>query len=126
MHHAWTGTWPANRTPQLDSMKMDGKTAYESVYLKPSATYSAQVWVQDPETDKVQYRWEILREGTSFPYGGNGERKPETISTKFQNERSPQIRFSSPATEGAYRLFVYAYDGHGHWATANIPFYVKP
>ena len=126
MHQAWTGKWPSNRTPRLDSMKIDGKTAYASVYMKPSTNYGAQVWVQDPEKDKLEYRWEILREGTSFPYGGNGERRPEKIATKFQNGESPAIRFTSPAMEGAYRLFVYAYDGRGHWATANIPFFVKP
>jgi hypothetical protein len=126
MHHAWTGKWPANRTPSLDSVKLDGKTAYQSVYLKPSSMYGAQVWVQDPDNDKIKYRWEILREGTSFPYGGNGERKGEAVATKFQNDKSPKITFAAPTGEGAYRLFVYAYDGRGHWATANIPFYVQP
>lgn len=126
MFHAWTGQWPSNRTPFLDSMKVDGKTAYGNVYLRPSTSYSAQVWVRDPEKDRLEYRWEILREGTSFPYGGNGEKRPDKILTQFLDVQSSSIRFISPAKEGAYRLFFYAYDGRGHWATANVPFYVNP
>ena len=126
MHYAWTGGWPSNRAPYLDSMKVNGKTAYENVFLQASSMYSAQVWVKDLERDKIQYRWEILKEGTSFPYGGNGEENPGSIGTTFRGAQSSRIRFRSPPVEGAYRLFVYAYDGMGHWATANIPFFVKP
>jgi hypothetical protein len=32
----------------------------------------------------------------------------------------------APAKSGAYRLFVYALDGKGHAAHANIPFFVDP
>jgi hypothetical protein len=37
-----------------------------------------------------------------------------------------KISFKAPEKEGAYRLFVYGYDGNGNWATANVPFYVQP
>ena len=33
--------------------------------------------------------------------------------------------FKAPVKTGAYRFFVYAYDGNGNVATANIPFYVR-
>jgi hypothetical protein len=67
MHYKWTGRWPANRVPRLDSIKVDGKTAYQNVYLKPAQTYTAQVWVSDPDGDALAYKWEILPEGSSFP-----------------------------------------------------------
>jgi hypothetical protein len=35
-----------------------------------------------------------------------------------------EVQIQSPLKPGAYRLFVYAHDGHGRGAYANIPFYV--
>jgi hypothetical protein len=125
MHYEWTGRWPQNRTPRLDSATLDGKTAYKDNSLQKNGSYTAQVWATDPDGDTLQYKWEILEEGTSFPYGGNGEQRPPAISGRIDNYQKPVITFRSPDKAGAYRLFVYVYDGKGHWATANIPFYVK-
>lgn len=125
MYYEWTGQWPTNRTPHLDSMKIGDHTAYDNVYLKKNESYTAQVWVTDADKDSIQYNWEIMQEGAAFPYGGNGEKKPPAIPHLINETSKPQITFRSPEAEGAYRLFVYAYDGNGHWATANIPFYVQ-
>ena len=125
MHYEWTGKWPQNRTPSLDSLKIGHHTAYSNIYLQPSQSYTAQVWVTEPDNDKIEYKWEILPEGSNFPYGGNGEKKPAAVSGLVSEPNKPQISFKSPDKEGSYRLFVYAYDGKGHWATANVPFYVK-
>ncbi|MEJ7766437.1 MAG: glycoside hydrolase family 2 TIM barrel-domain containing protein [Chitinophagaceae bacterium] len=126
MHYGWTGSWPHNRTPRLDSIKIGMLGAYDNVKLSPGQNYHAQLWVSDTEKDSIRYNWEILPEGTSFPYGGNGEKKPPVVQGLVAEPNKSQIRFLSPDREGAYRLFAYAYDGNGHWATANIPFYVKP
>lgn len=126
MHYEWTSKWPQNRTPRLDSLKIGSLTAYDNIYLQIGKTYKAQVWVTDQDKDSIRYNWEILPEGARFPYGGNGERKPPSVPGLINESDKPKITFSSPSKEGAYRLFVYAYDSQGHWATANIPFYVKP
>lgn len=126
MHYEWTGKWPDNRTPQLDSIKIGTLGAYDHVYLQAGQKYQAQVWVSDRDKDSMRYNWEILPEGTSFPYGGNGERKPLFVPGLITETTKSHISFLSPNKEGAYRLFSYAYDGKGHWATANIPFYVNP
>ena len=34
MHRLWQGNWPANRSPQLDGIWLDRKTAYQNVRLK--------------------------------------------------------------------------------------------
>lgn len=126
MHYAWTGKWPSNRSPRLDSAKLGSLTAYESVYLPKNGTHEAQVWATDPDGDEFQYVWEILREGTHFPYGGGGEKRPQSVQGLIAENGKKAIRFKSPQEEGPYRLFVYVYDEQGHWATANIPFYVQP
>lgn len=124
MHYVWTDKWPSNRSPCLDSAKLNNLTAYQNVYLQKNKNYRAQVWTHDPDGDRLRFVWEILHEGTAFPYGGGGEKKPASASDLSRKTQS-SINFTAPKNEGAYRLFVYVYDGNGHWATANIPFYVE-
>ena len=126
MHYEWTGEWPKNRSPRIDSVKLNNLTAYQDVYLQKNKIYSARVWATDPDNDALRIVWEILREGTHFPYGGGGEKKPEAMQSHITESKENQVSFKSPNDSGAYRLFVYVYDGKGHWATANIPFFVNP
>lgn len=125
MHYQWMGKWPANRVPKLDSLTLKDQNAYGGVYLEAGQRYPAQVWVTDPDGDSIRYRWEVLREGTDFPYGGNGEKRPPAVPGLISEKNASSIKLTAPSGTGAYRLFVYAYDGNGHWATANIPFWVK-
>jgi hypothetical protein len=125
MHYEWTGKWPANRSPRLDSLKIGKQTAYEAVSLKANQIFEATVWSKDPDKDRLEYKWEILAEGTNFPYGGGGEKRQPSIPNLILNQNSSKITFRAPNKEGSYRLFVYVYDGKNHFATANIPFLNK-
>lgn len=125
MQHAWTGKWPANRTPRLDSLKLAGKTAYQNVRLEPGRSYPAAAFATDPESDALRYEWEVVPEAEKFGYGGQGERKPPAVQGAVpSNTNAPTIAVTAPARSGSYRLFVYVYNGNNHFATANVPFYV--
>ncbi len=124
MHYIWNGEWPDNRTPQLDTLLLDGKTAYESVYVNAGAAYKAVVNVSDPDQDPITYKWEVKPESTDLGDGGDYESEPESIPGLVNGE-GPTVDMTAPQKPGAYRLFVYAFDGHNHAAHANIPFYVK-
>lgn len=123
MHYEWTGEWPENRAPRVDSMRINGLSAYDFVCLDPGEKATAQVWMRD--SDRITYTWELLPEQTSFGYGGNGEKKPQSIDAAFETDKEGFVRFIAPSEKGAYRLFVAGYDdGGNHAAFANIPFYV--
>jgi hypothetical protein len=107
-------------------MKIGNQTAYNGITLKPDGTFEAQVWSRDLDNDKLSYKWEILPEGTYFPYGGGGEKRPPSIPNLIPENTGSMISFKAPEKEGSYRLFVYVYDGKNHFATANIPFLTKP
>ena len=124
MHYIWNGTWPENRTPQIASFVLDGKTAYNSITLEKSKEYIAQVIIKDIENDPIAYRWEILPESEEVKEGGDHEARPEPVTIEGMEEKNGTIKFKSPAP-GNYRLFVYADDGFNHEGTANIPFKVK-
>jgi hypothetical protein len=124
MRYIWTGSWPANRTPRVESIRLDGKGYKESVVLTAGQSYDAIFDVVDPDDDPLTYRWEVKPESESTRVGGDREEPLPNLEGLLSNPEAPQttITVSKP---GKYRLFAYAYDGKGHAAHANIPFLVR-
>ncbi len=126
MHYLWNGTWPENRSPRLEAATLDGRTAYDGIYLQAGTTYPAEVIATDPDGDPLRHAWEVRRESTDVGEGGDDEPVPERIEGVIDRPDAARIRLTAPAEPGAYRLFVYVYDGQGNAGHANIPFYVNP
>lgn len=124
MHKIWNNTWPENRAPQIVSFTLETKTAYENVILESESIYNAKVEIHDNENDTLSYYWEILPEATEVGHGGDYEERPKAIEGLFESQENGSLKLKAP-TAGNYRLFVYADDGKGHAATANIPFKVN-
>jgi len=125
MHYLWNDTWPDNRSPRLEAVTLDGKTAYEGVYLEAGAAYPAVAVVTDPEGDALTYVWDVKSESTDLGDGGDFETTPESIPGLNSPSGAADVTLTAPEKPGAYRLFVYAYDGNAHAAHANIPFFVN-
>ena len=106
-------------------MRLGGKIAKESVILTAGESVEAAFDVTDPDGDDLTYRWELKPESTSTAGGGDFEAAIENIEGFLSTTSEPSTQLTAPAA-GQYRLFVYAYDGNGHAAHANIPFLVKP
>ena len=127
MQFVWTGSWPANRAPRLLSLKVNGRSAGEDVTLESGAAHTAVVEVEDPDGDAISYAWELVREPDAYgAYAGGGEiRQPPVPNTVPAVADAAQIRLKAPREPGEYRLFAYAYDGHGHFTAANVPILVR-
>jgi hypothetical protein len=121
LQYLWTGQWPANRSPQLLSLQLDGKTALDSVRIESGRAYYAQVDAVDPDGDRLAYRWELKPESTATQAGGDYEPPIESIEGFFKGETGARVMITAPPP-GAYRLFVYVVDGQGNAAHANLPF----
>jgi hypothetical protein len=125
MHFIWNGSWPANRSPQLRAMRLDGKTAHQSVVLRAGEAYAAIVDVFDHDDDPLTYWWEVKPESDAMQVGGDFEEAIQNLDRLIDSPAAKTMKITAPPESGAYRLFVYAYDGQGHAAHANIPFYVN-
>lgn len=126
MQYVWTGHWPANRAPRIEELAIDGKLAADNIYLKPGDRHTATLKVRDPEGDPVTLRWEIVPEVARAGYAGMGEKRTNPMPELIQKTGEREIVFTAPKQQGAYRVFVFALDGQGNAATANIPFFVRP
>jgi hypothetical protein len=125
MEFVWTGAWPDNRSPQIRSMMLDDRLAKNNVKLERGNTYEARVQAEDPDGDALSYRWVVMRESVATQSGGDREEVPEVIPGLITMAGPGHIELTPPQEPGAYRLFVYVYDGQGHAGHANIPFFVE-
>ena len=124
MHYIWTGSWPENRTPRVDSIQLDGKGHKESVVLESGKVYDAVFEVFDHEGDPLTFRWEVKPESESKKSGGDREEPLPNLEGILSDSAAASTTITAPAP-GKYRLFAYAYDGQDHAAHANIPFLVE-
>jgi len=125
MQYLWTGSWPQNRAPHIDSVLLNNKKATDMIYLQHSKDYPITVFASDPNQDKMMARWELLPESTDLKNGGDREGRPTAVPTSVTVKNLNKAVLKTPEKEGPYRLFLYMSDGHNKVATANIPFYVK-
>jgi len=125
MQYLWTGSWPQNRAPHIDSVLLNNKKATDMIYLQHSKDYPITVFASDPNQDKMTARWELLPESTDLKNGGDREGRPTAVPASVTVKNLNKAVLKTPEKEGPYRLFLYISDGHNKVATANIPFYVK-
>ncbi len=124
MHFIWNGQWPANRSPRLESFRLNGLQAEDAIKLARGQTSEAAAVVRDPDGDPVTCRWDVKPESTDLKSGGDFETTPPSLPGLVKPAGAAKVTLTAPDKPGPYRLFVYAFDGHGHAAHANIPFLV--
>jgi hypothetical protein len=125
MQKIWTGEWPDNRSPQVNSLTLNGQVAPDNVTLAAGSMNEASITAADPEDDSLSFRWEVMRESQATQTGGDREQIPEAIGGLFTDTDGARVSFRAPEEPGAYRLFVYVHDGQGSAGHANIPFRVE-
>ena len=116
----WSGAQPENASPTVASITIDG----DPTALRPNQTFSAGASAQDAEGDDLRFEWRVRSESTDRRLGGDAERAPKEHEGLVTPAEPGAATVRAPGEPGAYRLFLYVYDGRGGAATANIPFRV--
>ncbi len=125
MQYLWSGRWPENRAPQLQSFSLNGKTASQNIYLQTTEKIIGLVKATEPEDDPLIYHWEILPEVPRDQQSDGGDFEPRPTAIFSEKTIGASCEIIAPDEPGEYRLFVYVMDGNNNAATANIPFYVN-
>ena len=85
MQYLWTGKWPANRAPQIDTLMLNGLPKNADILLQPRTLNIARVEAIDPEKGNLNYEWEIYPENMAFGYAGHGEKRPAPLNELIQD-----------------------------------------
>ena len=122
MAYAWSGEWPENRAPKLQSLE----TPVAFKKIAPGSPSHAEADILDREGDKLRYVWDIRAESTDRRLGGDAEAAPPSFPEAIEaGQGTSRITFKAPPLPGAYRVFVTVYDGQGGAVAHNVPFFVE-
>ncbi len=121
MQEYWTGKAPANRCPELKSLKLDGA---EKI-VEPGTTLQATLAASDPEGDALKVEWLLQRDPGEYGSGGDKESAPPTFPEAITKATAAAAEIKAPAEGGLYRLFATVRDSKGGGAVANIPLRVR-
>ncbi len=124
MEYKWTGAWPLNLAPRIESFVLNGLEANDNIKLSPGMEAESTVMVSDAERDSLSFHWSVQPEATEVGHGGDDESEPPLIPNLFAMVDGGQVNLNAPTKPGAYRLFIHITDGQGSAAHANIPFLV--
>jgi len=129
MQYEWSGIWPENRAPRIDSLQIDGMNAWDNIDVAAETVHYARVYTRDPDNETLTIHWELVPENKKFgAYAGQGETKPPAVQGAIveKKEGGILVQFKAPSEKGAnFRMFVYVKDGDNNVAVANIPFHVR-
>jgi len=123
MARAWTGSWPVNRAPVVETANVP----FAGAELSGGGVQQIRVRYRDPENDPLTFRWEVREESSDRREGGDAERQPPSVAgavVRSDDRGTAEVRV--PSKPGAYRLFVTVTDGKGSGAVDNWPFLVVP
>ena len=124
LQHLWTGAWPENRAPSMEGLTANGQTAFDDVYVDAPRRGHVR-----GDRHRPRGRGARATSGSCSPRARTSApaatSRPAPTPCRWTSWIRTSGRWPSACPQGGpYRMFVYAYDGHGNVATANFPFYV--
>ena len=122
MCHEWSNHDPTNRCPEIRWLG----SSLDRAKVGPNKTFSLDVDAVDPDGDTLRYQWVLMSEIRNKGLDGTTSSELKPIAGRITDETQRKAKILTPSAAGAYRVFIYAYDGHGNASSANMPFYVEP
>ena len=114
----WTGKAPENRCPKIDMLSFSGGNQIE-----PGEKLKVNLKASDPENNKVNVRWTVLKDAAKYVTGGDKQALPPSVPGVLSDTSSMGATLTAPKESGIYRVYAYIDDGKAA-AVGNLPFWV--
>ncbi|MFO0870479.1 MAG: glycoside hydrolase family 2 TIM barrel-domain containing protein [Pirellulales bacterium] len=112
----WTGQPPANRCPEIATLKLLGPAAVE-----PGSKVKLELNSSDPENDPLRVSWDLVADDEQYGTGGDAEEQGTRFPSAILQADARGAELQLPRDGGLYRVYVTVRDPHGGAATANVP-----
>ena len=112
LQQAWTGNTATNTSPVISNLSVGANNVPAGGKLTVTANAT------DPNADPIRYN---LMYSDKYAGGGGGLRY-----ASFTETGPGQFTATAPATLGVWKVYVYAYDGHGNVGIEQRSFKVVP
>lgn len=125
MKFLWTSTWPLHKAIKIRYLLLDHKGAHDNIIYKPGNIARATLLFQNTDSSGLTFKWQVLKEDwykSNFSYN---QKNLKPVDSLILKEAGPVALIRIPDKPGPYRIYVYAFDRFGNFATSNIPFFVE-
>jgi exo-beta-1,3-glucanase (GH17 family) len=113
LQKAYTGVVAANTPPEITAMTVGNQTA-----VPAGGQFTVAATASDPNGDLIRYN---LMYSNKHITGGTG-----FSHVVFKQTGNGQFTATAPETTGVWKVYVYAYDGHGNVGIEQKSFKVVP
>jgi exo-beta-1,3-glucanase (GH17 family) len=113
LQQAYTGQPAANTPPEISAMTVGTQTA-----VPAGGTFTVSATASDPNGDPVRYN---LMYSNKHITGATG-----FSHVRFKQTGPGQFTATAPETTGVWKVYVYAFDGHGNVGIEQRSFKVVP
>ena len=96
LQHMWTGEWPENRAPSLESLTANGETVFDDVYVEPREVAHVRGHSHRPGRGDPRYEWELLPESTDIRAGGDTETRPDAVKLDIVDQENGTLAVRVP------------------------------
>ncbi|WP_329425859.1 discoidin domain-containing protein [Streptosporangium sp. NBC_01495] len=110
---AYTGQPSANTPPEITSMTVGSQTAVQA-----GKTFTVEVAATDPNSDLIRYNLMFSNKHI------NGNRGFDNV--RFTQTGPGRFTVTAPEQMGVWKVYVYAFDGHGNAGIEQRSFRVVP
>ncbi len=124
----WSGKQPANRAPSTSRIEVSGAIATGRGWakVKPGSKLTVSVKASDADGDPLTVTWDLRKDVSDNPSTGGDREPPVPVIEGAIQSSAAGATVLAPNEPGNYRLFVYARDGKGKAATANVALRAAP
>jgi len=116
----WSGKAPAVRCPTISPISIS-----TPIEPEPGDTLKASIETADPQKQKLEIRWSLVKEMSTYNVTGTGAKATTDYSSGIAENGLPAVSMKLPTEPGIYRIYCEVRNTSHAAAVASSPIKIK-